>query len=590
MNFSPPPPLEVEFIAEWILCNEKLQENPSEALNYCEAAYRLKPSRSVVESLMNAAFMADKRDVLKQLIRKLPEGSLQRIEAEALLSFLSFDYPKFTELGEKALERGTENVVLLITLNAYAAKTGMPNLFKQSLKRLYEIYPQNDKLFEILLKVSTPEERIKLLEQRLERKPSKKYLLELVKLLNENGEREKALRYLQKGLEYFPSLGGKYIGELLLLGRTEEAYRYAERTGDLDTFYDKAFEVAELYGNAKLLRFLEEKLLEHPSEKYLGRLLLDLMAFNFDAKEVGRVGEEFLKVANLKNPASREVAEAYAVWSFLHGNSLPPTEFETVKKLVELAKAIKENKLDTAEHLFAELKGKLKGYPFAVYKALKPYFYYKKGFKPSKLFETFTETELLTSASELYDFDRKYAEDILRAYLTEDNSPKAFSAVFQIAYDHGDISFISQIFRKAVQLYPDNPHFLNAYAYTLLELKGREATGEACPLLEKAYKLSKDNGAIADSLAWCYYLEGKIDRAYRLLKKLNKKGEPVLEYHFAEVLRKRGKPCEALKFVKSALEDLNGYPKPPEPGLKEKLQRLEEELKNLCGSHSKSNL
>ncbi len=76
---------------------------------------------------------------------------------------------------------------------------------------------------------------------------------------------------------------------------------------------------------------------------------------------------------------------------------------------------------------------------------------------------------------------------------------------------------------KILVLDPNNAQVLNYLGYSLLE-KGMDQA-RATTMVKRAYDMSPDSSAIADSLGWAYFLDGKVTQALPLLEKAARTAE-----------------------------------------------------------------
>jgi tetratricopeptide (TPR) repeat protein len=588
MPLTPPPPSAVEFLTHLLLCSVGTEQNPSAAVKSCESAYRLKPIPLTIEELLNAAYLAGDKKTLEKLLKQLPDRppfNLYRAEAKALLSLLEKNEEEFYRGGKEALRLGTRNDEILLQLFAAAARRGDLPTAVQSLEALYRLHPENEKIFLLLYSLSDDRKKIELLRERIQNtQPRESYYSELYRLLEKEGRKEEALKVLKEGAEVFSDLAELYAEVLLREGQIEEAFAEALPLLGEKRFYEIALKVAAERGDAALFRKIAEKLPDAADE----RLLLYLIIFNLDEPTIKKVGTILLK----KKAASRETLNLYAAWLLLHGEkpSFPVDGSQPEGKVVEALLLTADGDLKGARRVLNETdEKKLEGFWRDLFDALKLYLQLKAGYDPDAAVKTSPPEAVLKSAHLLYRVDPDFSRKLLEAYTSRRSAPADFLRAFAVSYEAKDLPFGARLLKKAVELYPNDPELLNAYGYTLLLLKGKEAVVRACPLLERAHRL-KPSAAITDSLAWCYYLGGNPQKAYNLLKTLNSEGEAVIEYHLAEVLKALGKPCEALRYAESSLKDLEKLPRPPEPNLKENLMRLKRELETLCRPQPKSNL
>jgi len=118
-----------------------------------------------------------------------------------------------------------------------------------------------------------------------------------------------------------------------------------------------------------------------------------------------------------------------------------------------------------------------------------------------------------------------------------------------------------------ISLEPQNPQYLNALGYTLLQYT--EKYDEAMLLIEKAYQINADDPAIIDSLGWGHFLLGNNEQAIFYLKKAwNLLKDPEIGAHFGEALWPRH-PDQANLIWLQALDNEQNH-----DSLKDTIQRL----------------
>lgn len=106
--------------------------------------------------------------------------------------------------------------------------------------------------------------------------------------------------------------------------------------------------------------------------------------------------------------------------------------------------------------------------------------------------------------------------------------------------------------RKVLKLAPDNINAVNALGYTLADA-GRDL-GEARRLIERARKAQPDDPAIIDSWGWLQYRLGHLQKAEKALRvSWDKRKDPEVGAHLAQVLLARGKKAEAARIYRAAL-------------------------------------
>jgi tetratricopeptide (TPR) repeat protein len=118
-----------------------------------------------------------------------------------------------------------------------------------------------------------------------------------------------------------------------------------------------------------------------------------------------------------------------------------------------------------------------------------------------------------------------------------------------------------------VSLEPQNPQYLNALGYTLLQYT--QKYDDAMQLIEKAYQINADDPAIIDSLGWGHFLLGNSEQAIFYLKKAwNLLKDPEIGAHFGEALWPKN-PEQANQIWLQALDNEQNH-----DSLKDTIQRL----------------
>lgn len=125
-------------------------------------------------------------------------------------------------------------------------------------------------------------------------------------------------------------------------------------------------------------------------------------------------------------------------------------------------------------------------------------------------------------------------------------------------------------FRKALELFPDQPQVLNYLGYSWID-QGINLD-EGLDLIRKAVDQRPDDGFIVDSLGWAYFKLGKIDDAVREMERAVslKPEDPILNDHLGDVYWYAGRRREAV-FQWNHARDLK-----PEPDV---LATIEKKLK-----------
>ncbi len=125
-------------------------------------------------------------------------------------------------------------------------------------------------------------------------------------------------------------------------------------------------------------------------------------------------------------------------------------------------------------------------------------------------------------------------------------------------------------FKKALELFPDQPHVLNYLGYSWID-QGVHLD-EAMNMIRRSVEQRPDDGYIVDSLGWAYYRLGNYDEAVKHLERAVelKPVDPTINDHLGDVYWKVDRVLEA-KFQWSHARDL----KPDD----EELAKIERKLK-----------
>lgn len=108
--------------------------------------------------------------------------------------------------------------------------------------------------------------------------------------------------------------------------------------------------------------------------------------------------------------------------------------------------------------------------------------------------------------------------------------------------------------RRAVELDPENPIYLNYLGYSLLDR--RVNLPESRDLIARAYAVAPDNGAIIDSMGWAAYIAGNYAEAVKLLERARaaEPADPTVADHLGDVYWRLGRRMEARYAWASAAE------------------------------------
>jgi tetratricopeptide (TPR) repeat protein len=125
--------------------------------------------------------------------------------------------------------------------------------------------------------------------------------------------------------------------------------------------------------------------------------------------------------------------------------------------------------------------------------------------------------------------------------------------------------------KKALELFPDQPHVLNYLGYSWIDRGVKLDEGMA--MIKKAVQQRPDDGYIVDSLGWAYFRVGNYAEAVKQLERAIelKPEDPTINDHLGDAYWRVGRTLEA-KFQWAHARDLK-----PDP---EDLPKIEEKLKS----------
>jgi len=125
--------------------------------------------------------------------------------------------------------------------------------------------------------------------------------------------------------------------------------------------------------------------------------------------------------------------------------------------------------------------------------------------------------------------------------------------------------------KKALELFPDQPHVLNYLGYSWIDQGVHLDDGMS--MIKRAVEQRADDGYIVDSLGWAYYRLGNYDEAVKQLERAVelKPEDPTINDHLGDGYWRVGRVLEA-RFQWSHARDLK-----PEP---EDLVKIETKLKS----------
>jgi tetratricopeptide (TPR) repeat protein len=127
--------------------------------------------------------------------------------------------------------------------------------------------------------------------------------------------------------------------------------------------------------------------------------------------------------------------------------------------------------------------------------------------------------------------------------------------------------------KKALELYPDQPHVLNYLGYSWVDQGAN--LDEGMRMIKRSVEQRPDDGYIVDSLGWAWYRLGKYDEAVKQLERAVelKPVDPTINDHLGDAYWRIGRTLEA-RFQWSHAKDL----KPEDDELKKIQAKIEKGL------------
>jgi len=162
--------------------------------------------------------------------------------------------------------------------------------------------------------------------------------------------------------------------------------------------------------------------------------------------------------------------------------------------------------------------------------------------------------DMILAQAQLLASMKRYDEALAeydRVISYDDDREEVMLGKAELLLRMGRLDDAVDLYRKAVDRWPDSSMSLNALGYTLADRTDRYS--EAAKLIKKALELDPDSAAIIDSYGWVLYRLGEYDkalaelmRAYEMLK------DPEVASHIVEVLSKLGRHDEARQALADA--------------------------------------
>ena len=598
-------------VTDFLECNTLILEGVyGEALKVCRISLGENPNGITLKNLLFLALNGNKKDLVGELenfVRKHFRGERGKVllaEVEAVKAYLSGDLKNFKRYTLYCMRKGEAPPFLLKRVVEVLNPQRDWELTAWTLFYLHNRNPADAKLEGLLYSfiLKGGERSIDLLRSFINYEPRREYYLWLGELLLTNGYYAEAVNILNEALKRYPA--DRRLKKLLAVAYTlnlqpRKASKLLKEFGELPD--RKTLQKSFISLNAVIHNPVEREQLVRVLTAVYGKNPISLENAIVQTYRIGwnaavlTFGEALERVLN--NPSREDLPYISLYWLTYERTfkkPLPPGSEEKLETFLRLFPKNPSLLLVKAYNL--ALKGDTEGVKKTlseidakslspqlepVYLALEAFVY---GYPKQLPGENVKSLPVLETLLYLYPLSRGAAEKFADRYLAKHHSKIDYELVGSAFLSLGDLELAERYTKEMLKLFPNEPDYLNTYAYIRLLREGKKAAPEALKLLQKALKLKPNSPAILDSMGWAYYLMGNYNTAENYLKRALKlyPEDPVENYHYAALLIKTGKPCEAKRYLKRALEGIYLLPVEPEPGLEREVKKLLEEVKRAC--------
>lgn len=174
-----------------------------------------------------------------------------------------------------------------------------------------------------------------------------------------------------------------------------------------------------------------------------------------------------------------------------------------------------------------------------------------------KTFDEEQKVQLVQAEAQLLREAKAFQEayDVLKKGLeAKPDNLELLYDLAMVAERLGKLDVLESSLMRVIQLKPDHAQAYNALGYTLADRNLRLT--EAKQYVDKALKLSPDDGFILDSMGWVLFRMGKNQEALNFLERaFSRRPDPEIAAHLGEVLLKVGRRGDAEKVLKDSLRD-----------------------------------
>jgi len=151
-------------------------------------------------------------------------------------------------------------------------------------------------------------------------------------------------------------------------------------------------------------------------------------------------------------------------------------------------------------------------------------------------------------------------------------APANYYFYLAMTYDKlGNFDEMESLLKKSVEMEPYNSIFLNylGYMYSVNDKNLDSALG----YIKRGLEEEPENDAYLDTLGWIYFKMNRLDEALgqllvaRTLSDKKGRKDPVIDFHIAETYKKLDNKNQAIRFYKSALENIKHASEPMDENL-----------------------
>lgn len=159
--------------------------------------------------------------------------------------------------------------------------------------------------------------------------------------------------------------------------------------------------------------------------------------------------------------------------------------------------------------------------------------------------------------AEIHEHDREYSKALDILLNASTTWPENTTILYRTGLIYDRMKHREQalsIMERVIAKNPEHADALNFLGYSLAEL-GRDLQ-RAELLIQGALKVEPDNGYFVDSLAWAYFKQGKVRKAWQEIRRAVRlvDDDPVIWEHYGDISRALGLRGEARKGYARSLE------------------------------------